>query len=155
MTYQDDGLTRAQVEITKQLTADIERLTRERDDARWAIGVKDKQIVEFVAAHDAAQAENERLRALLDTAIDLLCGSQSGFTSGTQPDCEWRGQKDALLRAIANVPEQGHKLNIEESSSIAAPPAHHRVGEYVADYTLPTQEELSAPLPGHEQTAGD
>lgn len=36
-------------------------------------------------------------RQLLDQAISLLCGAPSGFTRGTQLDCEWENHKAALL----------------------------------------------------------
>lgn len=38
MTDQQDGLTRAQVEITKQLTADVERQAAEIERLRAALG---------------------------------------------------------------------------------------------------------------------
>lgn len=35
---------------------------------------------------------------LLDSSIDMLCGAQSGFISGTLPDCKWNNKKEKLLK---------------------------------------------------------
>jgi hypothetical protein len=49
---------------------------------------------------EKAEAENERLRALLTRAINMLDYAQSGYISGCRIDMEWDEHRDAFLADV-------------------------------------------------------
>jgi len=53
------------------------------------------------------KAENERLRNVLDKAIDLLCGTPSGHVVGSQADCQWQEHKNKILNDYRNLKSTG------------------------------------------------
>ena len=114
---------------TESQEAENERLTKERDDARWVIGVKDKQIVEFVAAHDAAVAENERLQSAKRRALALA---------------DERGKENDRLRAA-----------IDAFSKATCLPGGPSLAMQRHDPTWEAWKALCAALNVNEQKAGD
>lgn len=119
-------LTRAEVDYINTLSEQIERLTRERDEAnatvdRWRALIEDAQAAMVEAGYrehkhtpesairglvqhrDAAEADNDRLRALLKTIHEGF--ERQVFVRNTDADGDsgWALRLAPYLRALAEI----------------------------------------------------
>lgn len=93
------GIDEIRTDALDKMTADRDAVREERDTARWAIEVKDRQLLEHVARLQAVEAERDRYEAAVQPVIDWM-------RSINTPDVsEFLGQLTALemRKQLANL----------------------------------------------------